>query len=65
MVKKIDCSIGDKDFLSVAETLAYAGISESILTKWRDNGLNYLRDGGRVWFVKEDIKEYMLRLRVH
>lgn len=57
---KVYCSIRDKDILTIPETLAYAGISEKTLRQWRERGLSYLRDGSRIFLVKEEVKKFML-----
>ncbi len=56
----IHCSIGEKDFLSVPETMAYLNLkSTDTLRKWRDKGLDYMRVGGFVYYSKKDIAIFM------
>ncbi len=55
------CAISEKDFLTPVETMAYLDITESTLKKWRDSGLPVIKIGGRRFYAKEQIKEFMLQ----
>lgn len=63
--KKIYVSIGDKDYLSGAEVKAYLSIGDESLRKMMEEGLErYNPVGRRIFFKKEDIKNFIDRHRV-
>lgn len=61
--KKLFCSIGEKDFLTLQETMAYLSVSQNTINKWREAGLRTIKLGDgkndKVYFSKKSIAEFM------
>ncbi len=58
--QSITCSIGEKEFLTIDETMAYLCVSDAILRRWRNEGLKYIELEGRIYYAKEHLKEFLL-----
>ncbi len=56
---EIYCSIGEKDYLSLRETMAYLDSSEKSIRKAVDSGLKIIRLGNRILFSKKSISAYL------
>ncbi len=55
----IHCSIGEKDYLNIQETMAYLDLSEYSLTRMVEDGLKRIELGNKVLFSKKSIANYL------
>ncbi len=55
----IFCSIGEKDYLNIRETMAYLDASENSLKKMVDDGLKRIQLGNKILFSKKEIARYL------
>lgn len=60
----VTCSIGDKEILSVREAAAWTNVSAQTLSEWRKEGLRYIRKGGFVFYLKQDIIKFLQKYYV-
>lgn len=60
----VTCSIADKEILSVREAAAWTNVSAQTLSEWRKEGLRYIRKGGFVFYLKQDIIKFLQKYYV-
>ncbi len=53
------CTIGEKDFLTLDETIAYLGVCKSTVYEYRKQGLRVIAKGGKTYYDKDEIKRFM------
>lgn len=54
----------DKSILSVDEVKDYLGIGNNTLSDWRIKGLKCYRINNRLFYMLDDIKEFMRKFQV-
>lgn len=54
----------DKSILSVNEVKSYLGIGNGTLDDWRTKGLKCYRINNRLFYMLDDIKEFMRQFQV-
>ena len=54
----------DKSILSVNEVKSYLGIGNGTLDDWRTKGLKCYRINNRLFYMLDDIKEFMRQFEV-
>ena len=57
-------SIQDKEYLSINEACKYLGVSKSLLYEWRGQGLEVIKIGGRTFYPKKLIDEFLYRYKI-
>lgn len=55
--------MNEKKYLSIREVCDYLGVSRSKFARSYKSYLPYVRFGGRVLFLREDVDAYMLSIR--
>ena len=54
----------DKSILSINEVKSYLGIGNGTLNDWRTKGLKCYRINNRLFYMLDDIKEFMRQFEV-
>lgn len=60
-MSKVVVSIGDKEYLTPEETLAYLSISKGTLEKWKRMGLRFKKIERKVYYSKTQIADFLSR----
>lgn len=62
--KKESISLSEKEYLQVDEAALYLGVSKSLLYEWRGQGLEVIKIGGRTFYPKKLIDEFLYRYKI-